>query len=64
MVLIEEIAENLTNDAEAVLEARLLKCKRPADDSSDGRQRLKREADDLWDGADGHIRSAVIYHHI
>ncbi len=59
-----EFSENLTNDAEAVLEARLLKCKRPADDSSDGRQRQQREADDRWNGTDGHVRSAVIHHHI
>ncbi len=63
-LLIIWISENLTNDAEAVLEARLLKCKRPADDSSDGRQRQQREADDRWNGADGHVRSAVIHHHI
>lgn len=56
--------ENLTNDAEAILKARLLKCKSPSDDPPDERQWLKREAHDRWDGADGHIRSAIVNHHI
>lgn len=55
---------NLTNDAEAILKAGLLKCKSPSDDSCDGRQRLKREANNWSNGADGHIGSAVIGHHI
>lgn len=54
----------LTNNTEAILEARLLQSKRPSNHTTKGRQGLQGGPNGVRDVADGHIGTAIIYHDI
>lgn len=55
---------SLTNNAEAILEARLLQSKRPPDHTTKGWKRLQWGSNRGWDVTDGDIGTAIIYHNV
>lgn len=54
----------LTNEAEAILEARLFQSESPPDHSTECGQRLQGGSQCVWDVTDGHVRASIVHHHI